>query len=157
VGVFNRSHYEDVLVVRVESLVPESTWRPRYDAINAWESNLVNEGTTIVKLFLHISKEEQAERFLKRLEDPRKNWKFSPDDIAKRERWDDYMEAYREMLERTSTRWAPWHVVPADRKWVRDAVVSEILADTLVGMGLEYPPLDPEVERARGALAARLE
>jgi PPK2 family polyphosphate:nucleotide phosphotransferase len=157
VGVFNRSHYEDVLVVRVESLVPESTWRPRYDAICAWERNLANEGTTIVKLFLHISKEEQAERFLKRLEDPRKNWKFSPDDIAKRERWDDYMEAYREMLERTSTRWAPWHVVPADRKWVRDAVVSEVLAEALVGMGLEYPPLDPEVERARGALAARLE
>lgn len=148
-GVFNRSHYEDVLVVRVENIVPEKIWRPRYDAINAWEQNLANEGTTIVKLFLHISKEEQAERFQKRLEDPRKNWKFNVDDLAKREKWDEYMDAYREMLERTSTRWAPWHVIPADRKWVRDAAITEILAQTLEGLKLEYPPLDPAIQGLR--------
>lgn len=149
IGVFNRSHYEDVLVVRVENLVSEDVWRPRYEAITAWERHLTREGTTIVKFFLHISKEEQAERFRKRLDDPRKNWKFSPDDLEKRERWDDYMEAYREMLERTSTKWAPWYVIPADRKWVRDAVVMEILAETLEGLKLEYPPLDPQLQRIR--------
>jgi len=147
IGVFNRSQYEDVLVVRVESLVPEKVWRPRYEAINAWERNLAAEGTVIVKMFLHISKEEQAERFRERLSDPRKKWKFSPEDLAKREKWDDYMEAYREMLARTSTKWAPWHVIPGDRKWVRDAVVAEILADTLEGLGLDYPTLAPEIAR----------
>lgn len=148
-GVFNRSHYEDVLVVRVENLLPEKIWRPRYDAINAWEQNLVSEGTTIVKLFLHISKEEQAERFQKRLEDPRKNWKFNADDLLKRKKWGEYMEAYREMLERTSTKWAPWHVIPADRKWVRDAAITEILAQALEALGLKYPPLDPDVRGIR--------
>ncbi|MEW6581504.1 MAG: PPK2 family polyphosphate kinase [Actinomycetota bacterium] len=156
VGVFNRSHYEDVLVVRVEGLAPEEVWRPRYEAINAWERNLVSEGTAIVKIFLHISREEQAERFLQRLRDPRKNWKFNVDDLAKRERWDDYMEAYEDALQRTSTSWAPWHVVPADHKWARDAIVTEILADTLEGMDLRYPPLAPEVRAARADLEARL-
>jgi PPK2 family polyphosphate:nucleotide phosphotransferase len=148
-GVFNRSHYEDVLVVRVENIVSESMWRPRYDAINAWEQNLANEGTTIVKFFLHISKAEQAERFQKRLEDPRKNWKFNADDLDKREKWEDYMAAYEEMLERTSTKQAPWHIIPADRKWVRDAAITEVLASTLEAMKLEYPPLDPAVRNLR--------
>lgn len=155
-GVFNRSHYEDVLVVRVEEIVPESLWRPRYDAINAWERNLVSEGTVIVKLFLHVSPEEQAERFLERLTDPTKNWKFNVDDLAKRDKWDLYMDAYAEMLERTSTEWAPWHVIPGDRKWARDAIVTELLADTLEGMRLEYPPLDPDVLAARADLEKRL-
>ena len=103
IGIFNRSHYEDVLVVRVEELVPKQVWKKRYAAINAFEQHLANEGTTVVKLFLHISQEEQAKRFRERIADPTKNWKFSPDDLAKRERWDDYMTAYRAMLERTST------------------------------------------------------
>jgi PPK2 family polyphosphate:nucleotide phosphotransferase len=156
-GVFNRSHYEDVLVVRVEKIVPKAVWQPRFDAINAWERNLVAEGTAILKLFLHVSPEEQAERFLERLRDPRKNWKFNVDDLAKRDGWKAYMAAYEETLERTSTRWAPWHVIPGDRKWARDAIVTELLADTLEGMKLEYPPLDPEVVAAREDLERRLQ
>jgi PPK2 family polyphosphate:nucleotide phosphotransferase len=145
IGIFNRSHYEDVLVVRVEELVPKQVWKPRYDAINAFEQHLANEGTIVVKLMLHISEKEQADRFRERLADPTKNWKFSPDDLAKRERWDDYMTAYRVMLERTSTEAAPWHVVPADHKWVRDAVVTQVLTQTLEGLDLKWPELSPEV------------
>jgi PPK2 family polyphosphate:nucleotide phosphotransferase len=145
VGVWNRSHYEDVLVVRVDHLVPEEVWRPRYDTIVAWERHLVHEGTVILKFFLHISRKEQAERFRARIADPTKNWKFSPEDLVKRERWDDYIEAYREMLERTSTEWAPWYVIPADRKWVRNAVVTRIMIQALEGLDLEWPPLDPAV------------
>ena len=126
IGIFNRSHYEDVLVVRVEELVPRQVWKKRYAAINAFEQHLANEGTTVVKLFLNISLSEQAERFQERINDPEKNWKFSADDLKKRARWDDYMDAYRAMLERTSTKAAPWYVVPADHKWVRDAVVTEV-------------------------------
>jgi PPK2 family polyphosphate:nucleotide phosphotransferase len=143
VGVFNRSHYEDVLVARVEELVPESVWRPRYEAINAFERHLVNEGTVIVKLFLHISREEQAQRFRERIANPAKNWKFNLDDLRKRERWDEYMEAYEEAIRRTSTPWAPWYVIPADRKWVRNAVVTSVVTAALDGLGLEYPELDP--------------
>ena len=146
VGVFNRSQYEDVLIVRVESLVPESVWRPRYDAINAFERNLVDEGTAVLKVFLNISRDEQAERFQERIDDPAKHWKASAEDLAKRERWDDYMEAYREALERTSTEWAPWHVVPADRKWVRNVVVAELIRDALEAMDLRWPALEPELE-----------
>ena len=146
VGIFNRSHYEDVLVVRVEGLVPEDVWKARYDAINAFERSLVAEGTTIVKLHLHISPAEQAERFRERLADPSKNWKFSPDDLEKRKKWDAYMEAYRVMLERTSTEWAPWYVVPADRKWVRNWVASKAIERALDGLHLEYPEL-PEAIR----------
>ena len=149
VGVFNRSHYEDVLVVRVEGLAPERVWRPRYDAIAAWERHLDNEGTTVVKLFLNISPEEQAKRFEARITDPTKRWKFNADDLAKRIRWDEYMEAYAEALERTSTEWAPWYVIPANHKWVRNAVVTEILVHVLDGMDLEWPPIDPALASAR--------
>jgi PPK2 family polyphosphate:nucleotide phosphotransferase len=145
IGIFNRSHYEDVLVVRVEGLVPKQIWKKRYATINAFEQHLANEGTTIVKLFLNISEEAQAERFRERISDPRKNWKFSPDDLAKRAKWDDYMSAYRAMLERTSTDAAPWHIVPADHKWVRDAVVTEVLTQTLAGLDLKWPELAPEM------------
>jgi PPK2 family polyphosphate:nucleotide phosphotransferase len=145
IGLFNRSHYEDVLVVRVEELVPRQVWKKRYAAINAFEQHLANEGTTVVKLFLHISREAQAKRFRERIANPRKNWKFSPDDIAKRARWEDYMAAYRVMLERTSTEKAPWHVVPADHKWVRDAVVTDVLTQTLEGLGLQWPALSAEL------------
>jgi len=146
IGIFNRSHYEDVLVVRVEELVPKNVWKKRYAAINAFEEHLANEGTTVVKLFLNISEDEQAKRFRARLEDRSKNWKFSADDLAKRSKWDEYMTAYRAMLERTSTKAAPWHVVPADHKWVRDAVVTEVLTQVLEGMDLAWPALAPELK-----------
>ncbi len=145
IGIFNRSHYEDVLVVRVEELVPKQVWKKRYAAINAFEEHLANEGTIVVKLFLHISREEQAERFRERLANARKNWKFSADDLAKREKWDEYMTAYRAMVERTSTDTAPWHIVPADHKWVRDAVVTDVLTRTLEGLDLKWPELPREI------------
>ncbi len=140
IGIFNRSHYEDVLVVRVENLAPESVWRPRYDAINDFERHLTENGVTIVKLWLHISPEEQRQRFLERMERPEKRWKFRAEDLEVRRRWDDYQEAAQEMLTKTSTAWAPWYVVPADRKWYRNWVVSEILIDTLTAMDPHYPP-----------------
>jgi PPK2 family polyphosphate:nucleotide phosphotransferase len=139
ITIFNRSHYEDVLVVRVHSLVPEERWRRRYDHINAFERMLAEEGTTILKFFLHISKEEQAERLRERLEDPAKHWKFSLGDLDERERWSDYAAAFEEMLSRTSTEWAPWYVVPADRKWYRNLVVGSVITETLAGLGMEYP------------------
>jgi PPK2 family polyphosphate:nucleotide phosphotransferase len=145
IGIFNRSHYEDVLVVRVEELVPKQVWKKRYAAINAFEAHLANEGTTVVKFFLNISLKEQAERFQARISDPRKNWKFSADDLKKRARWADYMVAYRAMLERTSTAAAPWHIVPSDHKWVRDAVVTEVLTQTLEGLDPKWPELAPEL------------
>jgi PPK2 family polyphosphate:nucleotide phosphotransferase len=145
IGIFNRSHYEDVLVVRVEELVPKPVWKYRYEAINNFEAQLANEGTIVVKCFLHISEQAQAERFRERIADPAKNWKFSADDIAKRARWSEYMNAYRAMLERTSTKAAPWHVVPGDHKWVRDAVVTDIVTQTLEGLDLEWPELAPEL------------
>ncbi|MGH9265307.1 MAG: polyphosphate kinase 2 family protein [Acidimicrobiales bacterium] len=140
VVVFNRSHYEDVLVVRVHGLVPEDVWRPRYESINHFEANLAAAGTRIVKLFLHISKEEQAERFQARLDDPTKHWKFRKGDLAERARWDDYLAAFEEALTRTSTAAAPWYVVPADRKWYRNWAVSRILLETLEDMDPQYPP-----------------
>lgn len=149
VGIFNRSHYEDVLIVRVEDLVPEDVWSKRYDAINAFERNLVDEGTVVLKLWLNMSKEEQAVQMRERLEDPTKNWKFNVDDLEKRKKWDEYIEAYRVMLEETSTDWAPWHVIPADRKWVRNLVVSELLVDALEGLGMEWPKLDPKIRKTK--------
>lgn len=143
-GVFNRSHYEDVLVVRVENLVPEAQWSERYDAINTFERTLVNEGTIILKFFLNISKDEQRVQLQQRIDDPTKRWKYNAGDLAKRAKWDEYMDAYRIMLERTSTDWAPWHVVPADRKWVRDLVVTRALVDALERLDLEWPELAPE-------------
>lgn len=139
IGVFNRSHYEDVLVVRVDELVPESVWRPRYDAIWAFEHLLSSEGTKVVKLFLHISAEEQAERFRARIADPTKHWKFDRGDLAVRDRWDAYQAAYAEAIARTTTDEAPWYVVPADRKWYRSWAVSTILVEALEAMDPRHP------------------
>lgn len=142
--IFNRSHYEDVLVVRVHDLVPEAQWRRRYRHIREFERMLAEEGTTIIKVFLHLSKDEQRERLQDRVDEPHKNWKFNPGDLAERAHWDDYQAAYAEMLGQTSTTWAPWYVVPADRKWFRNLVVSTILVDTLRGLepGWPEPPAD---------------
>lgn len=142
IAVFNRSHYEDVLVVRVNELVPQETWSRRYDHIRDFESMLVDEGTTIVKIMLHISKAEQKERLQARLDDPSKNYKFNPSDLSSREKWDDYMEAYEAAIAETSTEAAPWHVVPSDRKWYRNLVVSQILIDTIKSLDLAYPTAD---------------
>ena len=142
VVVFNRSHYEDVLVVRVHDLVPEDVWRPRFDFINDFEANLVASGTRIVKLYLHISKDEQAERFQARLDDPTKRWKFRTGDLDERARWDDYVAAFEEAIGATSTAAAPWYVVPADRKWYRNWAVSRILVETLEDMAPQFPPGD---------------
>ncbi|MEJ7582925.1 MAG: polyphosphate kinase 2 family protein [Acidimicrobiales bacterium] len=139
IGIFNRSHYEDVLIVRVDELVPESVWRPRFDAIRSFEKHLVSEGTTIVKVYLHISKEEQAKRFRARLEDPAKNWKFAPGDLEVRQRWGDYRAAYTEAIKRTATADAPWYVIPADRKWYRNWAMSTVLVETLERMDPKYP------------------
>ncbi len=140
--VFNRSHYEDVLVVRVHDLVPEKRWRKRYDHIRAFEQMLADEGTTIVKFFLHISKDEQKERLQARLDEPDKNWKFDVGDLREREHWDDYQRAFAEAIEQTSTEAAPWYVIPADRKWYRNLVISQILVDTLEGLDLRHPEPD---------------
>lgn len=152
VGVFNRSHYEDVLVVRARGLAPESVWRPRYEQINLFERILVENDTVILKFLLHISREEQRKRLLARLEDPKKHWKFNAEDLRERDLWDEYTAAYREMLERTSTRVAPWYVVPADDKAVRDVLVARVVAETLEGMGPGYPGAPPELEALRKAL-----
>jgi PPK2 family polyphosphate:nucleotide phosphotransferase len=139
IGVFDRSHYEDVLVARVEQLVPEERWRRRYDHINAFEQLLADEGTRIVKLFLHISKDEQRERLQARLDEPEKHWKFKLDDLDARARWDDYEEAFSEAISRTGTSHAPWHVIPADKKWYRNWAVATIMVDTLEAMDLRWP------------------
>lgn len=139
IGVFNRSHYEDVLVVRVHGLVPESVWRPRYEQINMFERILTENGVTILKFFLHISREEQRERLRARLEESRKYWKFSAGDLGERDRWDEYTAAYEEALRRTSTAAAPWYVVPADKKYLRDLLVAQVVAETLERMDPKYP------------------
>ena len=139
IGIFNRSHYEDVLIVRVHNLVPKSVWSQRYDQINDFERMLAGNGVTIVKFLLYISKEEQAKRFRERLDDKTKNWKFSPEDIKERGYWDDYIRAYEEALRRCSTKNAPWYVIPANHKWFRNFAVSEILRHTLEEMDLKYP------------------
>lgn len=143
--VFNRSHYEDVLVVRVHSLVPKSVWRRRYDQINDFERMLSEEGTIILKFFLDISREEQRERLQARLDDPTKRWKFEHGDIAERKLWDEYMRAYEDVLEKTSTRHAPWHVVPADRKWARDWIVANIVVKAMEKLRMKYPD-PPDVQ-----------
>ena len=137
--IFNRSHYEDVLIVRVHQLVAEKIWRPRYKAIVDFERHLVESGTTVVKFWLHISPEEQKRRLEARLDDPAKRWKFKAGDLEERKRWPDYQAAAQEMLERTSTDAAPWHVVPADHKWYRNWVVSHVLVETLEAMDPTYP------------------
>jgi PPK2 family polyphosphate:nucleotide phosphotransferase len=145
IGIFNRSHYEDVLVVRVHRLVPEKSWERRYDQINDFERMLTENGVTILKFFLHISKEEQKDRLLERLHDPLKNWKFQVGDLDERKRWDEYTEAYQDVLERCSTSWAPWYVVPSDRKKTRDLLVAQVVTETLEQMDPKFPRVDPEV------------
>jgi PPK2 family polyphosphate:nucleotide phosphotransferase len=139
IGIFNRSHYEDVLVPRVHALVPAERIEARYGQINAFERHLAENDVSILKFYLHISKKEQKARLEARLEDPTKRWKFSPDDLAERKHWDDYISAYQIALGRCSTQWAPWFVVPADRKWYRNAVVACVVRSTLEGLDLTYP------------------
>ena len=137
--IFNRSHYEDVLVVRVHNYVAKEVWSKRYEQINAFEKLLAENGTTILKFFLHISKDEQKERLQARLDDPTKHWKFSLGDLGERKLWDDYQAAYEDALNKTSTEYAPWYVVPANRKWYRDLVISKVLVETLEGLKMKYP------------------
>lgn len=139
IGVFNRSHYEDVLVVKVRRLAPAETVERRYDQINAFEQHLSENGVTILKFMLHISKDEQRERLQQRLDDPKKHWKFNPADLEDRELWNDYARAYETMLERCSTAHAPWRVVPADKKWRRNAIIAAIVRGTLEDMDPRYP------------------
>ncbi|MFN8422980.1 MAG: PPK2 family polyphosphate kinase [Anaerolineae bacterium] len=144
--IFNRSHYEDVLVVRVLELVPEARWRKRYDHIKAFEQLLVDEGTTILKFYLHIDKDEQAQRLRERIADPVKRWKFRMGDLETRKRWDDYMKAYADAIERTSTADAPWYVIPANRNWYRDLMCVSIIVDALERLAMTYPPVEEGVE-----------
>ena len=145
VVVFNRSHYEDVLVVRVHKLAPKSVWSKRYELINDFERMLAQNGTRILKFYLHISPEEQLARFKQRLDDPQRHWKISESDYAERELWPKYVEAYEEALEQTSTKHAPWYVIPSDHKWFRNLAVSEIIADTMSEMDLELPPTHVDI------------
>lgn len=144
--IFNRSHYEDVLVVRVHEYVPKSVWKKRYDQINEFENLLVENGTTILKFFLHIDKDEQKERLQARLDDPSKHWKFRLGDLEERKLWDQYQDAYEDVLNKTSTKSAPWIIVPANRKWYRDLVISTILVDTLKGLNMKYPQPDEKLD-----------
>ena len=147
IGIFNRSHYEDVLVVRVKNMVPEDIWRWRYDQINAFERNLSLNGITVLKFFLHISKDEQKKRLQRRLNNPDKLWKFSSADIKERAFWDDYQQAYEDALSNCSTEHAPWYVVPANKKWYRNLVVARTIADTLEAMDPRYPPAEEGLEK----------
>jgi PPK2 family polyphosphate:nucleotide phosphotransferase len=170
IGIFNRSYYEDVLVVKVhpdligrqlprkKKKLGNKFWAQRYEDINAFERHLVRNGTLILKFFLNVSREEQKARFLERLSRPEKNWKFSSSDLAERDYWDDYMAAYEEALRATSTKWAPWYVIPADYKWVTRAVVADIVTAAIRDLDLKYPEVTPEQEKlldvARAKLAA---
>ena len=140
VGIFNRSHYEDVLIVRVHGLVPKDVWSARYEQIVAFEDHLAANGTAIVKFFLYIDKDEQRERFQARYDDPTKRWKFALRDLEERKRWDDYIDAYEDALSKTSTKAAPWYVIPANHKWFRDLAVASILEATLEELDPQYPP-----------------
>jgi PPK2 family polyphosphate:nucleotide phosphotransferase len=162
IGLFNRSYYEEVLVVRVhpeylkaqslpDAALKDSIWDKRFEDINNVEKYLVRNGTTILKFFLHVSKEEQKDRFLERIDTPEKNWKFSLADVKERGHWTEYMKAYEEMLEHTGTEWAPWYVIPADRKWFTRALVARIIIETLEGLDLQYPALS---EKQKAELAS---
>ena len=168
IGIFNRSYYEDVLVVKVhpellekQKLPPgkrgKSFWQGRYEDINSFEEHLVRNGTIVLKFFLHVSKAEQKRRFLERLDNPEKNWKFSVADLAERGYWNDYMRAYEEALEATSTKWAPWYVVPADHKWVTRAVVADIVTTSLINLGLQYPVVSDEQHKLLAEARRKLE
>jgi PPK2 family polyphosphate:nucleotide phosphotransferase len=168
IGIFNRSYYEEVLVVKVhpelcerQKLPPgkrgKSFWQERYDDINDFERHLSRNGTLILKFFLHISKDEQKKRFLERLETPEKHWKFSASDLAERAFWKDYMEAFEEALSATSTEWAPWYIIPADHKWVARAAVAGILTSTIGSLHLTYPEVTPEQRQALEEARTQLE
>jgi PPK2 family polyphosphate:nucleotide phosphotransferase len=146
IGIFNRSHYEDVLVVKVRKIAPGKEIDKRYDQINAFENILTQNGTTILKFMLHISKKEQRERLQERLDDPKKHWKFNPGDLDDRKLWDDFQDAYATMLERCSTDHAPWRVIPADKKWARNAVIASVVRKTLEDLDPQYPKVtwDPK-------------
>jgi PPK2 family polyphosphate:nucleotide phosphotransferase len=152
VGVFDRSHYEDVLIARVRGLVPPEQIEGRYDAINLFESELAAAGTTIVKCMLHISREEQRQRLLARLDDPTKHWKYNPGDIDERAHWSSYQEAYEIAIERTNTEAAPWHVIPADKKWYRNLAIGHLLLEALERMDLQWPKADFDVDAERRRL-----
>jgi PPK2 family polyphosphate:nucleotide phosphotransferase len=153
IGVFDRSHYEDVLVVRVHNLVPPEVWGARYDEINAFEKELVDAGTTIVKVALFVSLDEQKQRLSERLERPDKYWKYNPADIDERLLWPAYQEAYQAVLDRTSTEYAPWHVVPCDRKWYSRLAITELLIEALKSLDLSWPPADFDVEAEKKRLS----
>ncbi len=142
IGIFNRSHYEDVLIVRVHDLVPKTVWSTRYEQINDFEKMLSKNNVTILKFFLHISKDEQKERLQERLNDPTKNWKMNPEDLKERELWDDYQKAYEVAIEKCSTKYAPWYIIPANKKWFRNIAVSEIIIETLENLKMKFPKPD---------------
>jgi len=157
ITIFNRSYYEDVLVVRVHNYVPKDVWRSRYDQINAFEKILAENGTTVIKFFLHISRDEQRGRLKERSLDPNRLWKLNPNDLKERKLWDDYQEAYEDVINRCGTRHAPWHVVPADRKWHRDYVITEVLLNTLRKLAPRFPlpAVAPKAAKARPRRAAK--
>jgi len=152
IGIFNRSHYEDVLAVRVEKLLPEKLWRMRYEQINEFERTLVDCGTRILKFYLHVGKKEQRDRISERLNDPKRNWKFSESDLDTRAKWRPYRAAYNEALTLCNTKWAPWHVVPADHKWYRNLVIAECVAQELADMDPQYPKPKLELAKYRALL-----
>jgi PPK2 family polyphosphate:nucleotide phosphotransferase len=147
IHIFNRSHYEDVLIVRVKELVPESVWRPRYEAINQFEYALTSDGVTVLKFFLHISRDEQKRRLESRLADPDKRWKFSSNDLKERAYWDDYQAAFEDAVNECSTSYAPWYVVPANKKWYRNLVVARTIADTLEAMSPRFPAAERGLDK----------
>ena len=146
IGIFNRSHYEDVIVPRVHKTVPKRVWRERFDQINEFERTLTENSVVILKFFLHVSEDEQKKRLEDRLKDRQKNWKFRLADLDDRALWDDYTKAYRDAIYKCSTKWAPWYLVPADDEDARDLLIARKIADTLDDLDLRYPPLDPEVK-----------
>jgi PPK2 family polyphosphate:nucleotide phosphotransferase len=148
-GVFNRSHYEDVLVVRVHNLVPKDVWSQRYDQINEFEGILTANNVAILKFFLHISRDEQKKRFLQRLDDPKKQWKISEADFNERKYWDEYQKAHEAVLERCSTSHAPWFIIPANKKWFRNLAVSHVIVETLDRMRMKLPPPSPDVKKLK--------
>jgi PPK2 family polyphosphate:nucleotide phosphotransferase len=169
IGIFNRSYFEDVLVVKVhpellgrqlprdKEKVGKKFWEERYEDINAFERHLVRNGTLVLKIFLHVSKGEQKRRFLERLERPEKNWKFSPSDLAERGYWDDYMAAYEDAMSATSTEWAPWYVVPADYKWITRTVVADVVTTAITGLDLKYPEVTAEQRKLLAEARKKLE
>jgi PPK2 family polyphosphate:nucleotide phosphotransferase len=168
IGIFNRSHYEEVVALRVNpswleaqrlppGSITENIWEERFESINNWEKHLDRNGTKIVKFFLNVSKEEQKHRFFRRLDRPHKEWKFNPDDVTERARWDDYQRAFEAAISATSTEWAPWYVIPADHKWISQALVVRILVDLIQGLGLEFPKVSPEEHEANMAARRLLE